>query len=190
MPKTLRILLLILIAYILQTVILPRVAMLRIQPDALLAVLVWLTADGERYNGFCVGAVMGLIMDAMVGVLPFLYLLAYPIMGYAAARLTPAITRRLPMPKGRRRNLQEYLYRYVPLITAAAMALLYESALLVYRYLNGVDVTLAILARMMAYTMYTTIAAFLGRFLVRFVMTAGKRRARKTDEAAQIQAQA
>jgi len=186
MPKTLRILLLILTAYILQTVILPRFTMLSIQPDILLAVLVWLTADGERYAGFCIGAVMGLIMDAMVGLLPFLYLLAYPIMGYASARLTPAIARKLPLPKERRKRLSlEWLYRYVPLITAALMALLYEFALLVYRYLSGVDTTLAVFARMMGYVLYSTIAAFFGRFLVRFMLTVGKDRARKSGGGAQ-----
>jgi len=187
MPKTLRITLIILTAYILQTVIMPRFTMLPIQPDIMLAVLVWITADGERYTGFCVGAVMGLIMDTNVGVLPLLYLLAYPIMGYGSARLTPAITRRLPLPKGRHRNLLDYLYRYVPLLTAAAMAALYEFALMVYRYLNGVDVTLAILARMLAYVVYTAIAALLGRYLVRFMLTARKGRARKGDAAAQAQ---
>jgi len=187
MPKTLRILFLILTAYILQTVIMPRFTMLSMQPDVLLAVLVWLTADGDRYIGFCVGAVMGLIMDAMVGLLPFLYLFAYPIMGYAAARLTPAITRRLPLPKRQGKRLPlEVLYRYVPLITAAAMAMLYEFALMVYRYLSGVDVTLASIGRMLTYVLYSTIAAFFGRFLVRFVMTAGKGRGRKKNSVVQV----
>ncbi|MCL2810480.1 MAG: hypothetical protein FWD25_01130 [Clostridia bacterium] len=185
MPRTLRILLLILTVYILQTVIMPRFTMLPIQPDLLLAVLVWLTADGDRYLGFCVGSIMGLIMDAMVGILPFLYLLAYPIMGYGAARLTPAITRRLPLPKGKRRRLLEFLYRYVPIITAIAMASLYEFALMVYRYLNGVDMTLAVFGRMTAYVFYSAIAAFLGRFLVRFVITAGRDRNRKSNNALQ-----
>ncbi|MCL2544853.1 MAG: rod shape-determining protein MreD [Clostridia bacterium] len=187
MPKSLRILLLILTAYILQTVILPRFTMLGMQPDVLLAVLVWLTADGDRYLGFCTGAVMGLIMDAMVGQLPFLYLLAYPIMGYASARLTPAIVRRLPLPKRQGKRLPlAFLYRYVPLITAAAMALLYEFALMVYRYLSGVDLTLAILGRMLQFVLYSTIAAFFARFPVRFVMTAGKGRGRgKNDSMAQ-----
>ena len=186
MPKTLRLLLLILIAYILQTAIMPRFTMLRMQPDILLAVLVWLCADGERYTGFCAGAVMGLIMDAMVGLLPFLYLLAYPIMGYASARLTPAIARMLPLSKGRRRRFPvERLYRYVPLISAMLMALLYEFALMVYRYLSGVDVTLFIFTRMMISVLYTTIAAFFARFLVRFVMTAGSGRVRKTGGAVQ-----
>jgi len=186
MPKTLRVLLLILIAYLLQTVFAPRFTMLPIQPDILLAVLVWLTADGDRYLGFCVGAMMGLIMDAMVGILPFLYLLAYPIMGYASARLTPAITRRLPLPKGKRRKLLEYLCRYVPLFTAVAMASLYEFALMVYRYLNGVDMTLAVFGRMAAYVFYSTVAAFLCRYLVRFVMTAGGGRNRKSGNALQV----
>ena len=181
MPKTFRVLLLILIAYILQTVIMPRFTMLPIQPDLLLAVLVWLTADGDRYLGFCVGAMMGLIMDAMVGLLPFLYLLAYPIMGYASARITPAITRRLPLPKGKRRHLLEYLYRYIPLMTAVLMASLYEFALMVYRYLNGVDMTFAVFGRMVAYVLYSTVAAFLSRYLVRFVMTVGRGRKRKSD---------
>jgi len=183
MPKSLRVLLLILTAYILQTVILPRFTMLSMQPDVLLAVLVWLTADGDRYLGFCTGAVMGLIMDAMVGLLPFLYLLAYPIMGYASARLTPAIARRLPLPKRQGKRLPlELLHRYVPLITAAAMATLYEFALMVYRYLSGVDLTLAILGRMLQFVLYSTIAAFFGRFLVRFVMAAGKGRNRSKND--------
>jgi len=145
----------------------------------LLAVLVWLTADGDRYIGFCVGSLMGLIMDAMVGLLPFLYLLAYPIMGYASARLTPAIVGRLPLPRERSKLRPiGFLYRFVPLVTAAFMALLFEIALMVYRYLSGVDVTLDSIGRMARSILYTAVAAFFARFFVRFAMSYGRARVR------------
>ena len=183
MPKTLRILILIVTAYILHAVILPRVLMMAIQPDVMLAVLVWLTADGDRYTGFCVGSIIGLILDAMVGVLPFVYLLAYPIMGYASARLTPVLFDRLPRPKPKKAGKflsMKRFFQLIPSITAAAMALLYEFALMVYRYLNGVDVTLDTVGRIFRYALYTAIAAFFAQFYVRYVMT--HKRARKGEK--------
>lgn len=178
MPKPLRILGLILAAYIVQTTILPRFTILEIQPDVLLAVLVWLSAKGDRYTGFCVGAVMGLIMDATVGVLPFLYLLAYPVMGYASARLTPLLADKLPHPGKTSKLLSlKRFFQLVPSLTAAIMALIYEFVLVVYRYLNGVNVTFSLIGRTLRYALYTAVAAFFAQFLVRLVMTPRKARA-------------
>ncbi len=184
MVKTLRLLALTLAAYIVQTILLPRFNPLEVQPDVLLAVLVWITADGDRYVGFCIGAVMGLMMDAMIGVLPFLYLVSYPVMGYACARLTPLLMDRLPRPKfsGKWITLKRF-FQLIPSLTAVIMALLFQLVLVLYRYLNGVDVSFASTGIILQYMINTAIAAFIAQFVVRLVMRKRKPRAQQKQTA-------
>ena len=172
MNKALRILAAIFFAYIVQTTVLTRFTMLRMQPDILLCVLVVLTLDGDRYKGFCAGAVTGLLMDAMVGQLPFLYIIIYPLFGYSAARISPALQSRLPRAKRADKPSASPKRSGLPatLITVALLSLFYETILLVYRYLNGVDVTLDSIGRMLQFALSTTVAAFFVRFYVRFCL--------------------
>ena len=181
MIKTLRILCTIFFAYILQTSALPRFTMLQMQPDILLCTLVVLTLDGDRYRGFCAGSIIGLLMDAMVAQLPFLYIVVYPLFGYAAASISPALLKRMPHAKAAERSASASSKRFLrltALITTALLALTYETILTVYRYLNGVDVTLFSIGRSLRFTLYTTIAAFFIRFYVHFCMTVTIRRNR------------
>jgi cell shape-determining protein MreD len=180
MIKTLRLLGIILFAYIAQTTILPRVAPLMVRPDLVLAVLVALTVDGDRYLGFCAGATIGLLLDTMVGWLPFLYLIAYPLIGYFSARLTPWLVRRMPMPRRLEALLTPKRFRRVaPMLTALVLALFYELALMVYRYLNGVDVTFGAVSMVLRSALYTGLAVFPAQFYVRLWMRAFRRRKRR-----------
>ncbi len=178
MKTTFRITLAILLSYILQTSVLPRVLTLDIQPDIMLATLVVLTLNGDRYRGFCAGACVGLLMDAMIGTLPVLYLLTYPLVGYAAATISPQLFMRLPEPKRFKKLVTPKLFaQFIPMVTAALLSTVFEIVLMVYRYLNSVDVTFFLISRMLRATLYTAIATFFIQYIVQFVMTISFRRA-------------
>lgn len=162
MQRILRLLGTMFLFYILQTTVLPHFFRpSTIQPDLLLAFLVAISLKGDRYVGFCTGAMIGLLMDAMVGQIALLYLITYPLIGYTAARISPFLIEIWPWERAK---------LLIPSVTAAFLTLLYEIVLLVYRYLSGVDVTFSSVGRMTRSVLYTAIAAWAVQYIVRFCM--------------------
>ena len=197
MRRFLRILGLLLSLYILQTTVLPRVTSLSVRPDLLLCLIVALTLDGDRVMGYNMGAAVGLLMDAMVGQLAFLYLIAYPLMGFFASRLSPWITEHLPDAKKKRSDRKQmvllgsiHVRDLTPAITAGFLTAMYESALLVYRYLNGVDITWRPVGIMLRSALYTAISAFFVQYIVRFSLRPRTKRKQRGERPEPVESQA
>ncbi|MDR3051023.1 MAG: rod shape-determining protein MreD [Oscillospiraceae bacterium] len=161
MGKGVRMVLAVFATYIIQTTFLPYFTFLPIKPDLLAAILAYYTMEGDTYTGFCLGAALGLLMDAMVGELPIFYLLMYPLMGYASARLARLLIARF---SGRRQRI------FHPTLLCAAMVALYEALTLSYIYLNGVDVTLVLVLRSARGVLYSAAAALPVYYMANFIM--------------------
>lgn len=151
MQKKLRIFCVIFLVYMFQTTFLPRMMPLGTRPDLMLAMLVVLTLGGDRYLGFTVGAVIGIVLDAMVGQVAVFYLVIYPLVGYLAARLSPFLLALRPWPARLRLLLAPVVCLVLSTVT--------ELVLLMYRYLNGADISASVLGRSMRIILLTTLSS-------------------------------
>ncbi len=163
MPIGLRRFLVMFIFYLIQTSIMPHIVGLGIQPDLLACVIVYFTLDGDTYIGFCMGAIAGLLMDAMVGSLAVYYLVLYPLMGYASARFARLLSTKLIKPRQR-------LLR--PLILTAVITAMAEAVMLLYIYINenAADITLQLIFRSVRVVLYSTAVTVPVYFICHFLM--------------------
>ncbi len=163
MPLGLRRFLVMFIFYLIQTSIMPHIVGLGIRPDLLACVIVYFTLDGDTYIGFCMGAIAGLLMDAMVGNLAVYYLVLYPLMGYASARIARLLNAKLVKPRQR-------LLR--PLILTAAVTTIFEAVMLLYIYINenAADITLQLIFRSVRAMLFSTALSVPVYFICHFLM--------------------
>ena len=141
------------LAYILQTTAFRYIPIAGIEPDVLAAALAALVYYGGTYEGFCVGAVFGLLMDTAVGQVAGLYLVLYPLMGYVAARMYKGIAPRfIEAASQKHRTGRKLLLSIVICISITAIR---EVVFLVYTYLNGVDLTMRHVGRVLLCLAYS-----------------------------------
>ena len=160
MRKTLRMLLIVLMAYFLQTIVVVRLSFLSVKPDVLAVTLVILAMlENDTFIGFCLGAATALLLDAMVGSMDYLYLVLYPLMGYAAAKLVNLLYANWPGAK---------LF-YASALSAFCI-LLFEAVVLTYIYLTGSDLTLSLFGLSLRSIVYSAVLAFPFQFVVRYAL--------------------
>lgn len=153
MSKFLRMAAAVYISFIIQTSVFKYFAIANVQPDILACAIAGLVFFGGTYEGFCVGAVFGLLMDTAVGQVAGLYMILYPLMGYIAARmrmgLEPVmIEKAAPKRRAGRKVL-------LSIVICMAVTSLREVVFMVYTYLNGVDLTMRHVARVILCVVYT-----------------------------------
>lgn len=160
MKKALQIFLAVFAMFIVQTTVLPYFTFLEMKPDLLAAIIVYYTLNGDVYVGFCTGAVVGLLMDGMVGNLAIFYLLVYPLMGYVSAFAARFFAERLTKAR---------LAMLLPPILCALIVAIYEALLLAYIYLNSVDISILLAFRSLRIVIYSALASLPVYYLLRFV---------------------
>ena len=170
------------ISFIIQTSVFKYFAIANVEPDILACAIAGLAFYGGTYEGFCVGATFGLLMDTAVGQVAGLYMILYPLMGYLAARmhmgLSPVL---IEKAASKRRAGRKVL---LSIVICMAITSLREVVFMLYTYLNGVDLTMRHVWRVVLCVVYTGIVGILVFRMVDTIMhfqPPRLRRGRKAD---------
>ena len=157
-------LLAILLAYTVQTTILPYFKMWGSVPDLLLCVLLSLAIHvgetSERtisriFAGLCLGLFVSLILEATYRDAPGLTTVIHVVGGLYAA-LTPAYLKKHLDLKAMGKKARKRLQSIIPSLLVAGGAMISEALHVAYTYLSGVDLTFFHLFRII----YATVLAF------------------------------
>lgn len=155
-----------LLAYLLQTTVFRFFEIASVQPDLLAVAVIALCLDGDLYTGFCAGAWAGLLMDAMVGQAAIVYLLFYPLTGALAASIARRIWKAwegIAFP-----------FLVGPLVALIALGAK-EGLMLGYTYLNGVDLSWALISRSIIAVVYSAALMLPVQWPVRRLMLSTRR---------------
>lgn len=159
----------VLVAYLLQSTLLPYFKVNNIMVDVITITLFTVGYTCGLYTGLTAGVFSALIMEVASGDLPGLISVICVGAGGAGAWIADLL-RRFERP-GRRR-LERRIKRYAPMVLAGIYVLLKELLYVGYFYLNGLEVSgrqiwVAVQAGVIAGTVSLLLVPFIGRFLLR-----------------------
>lgn len=183
--RLVKILFLVLLFYLLQTVLVPHLKLWGIMPNVLMVIIAILTVSFGKKYAFASGALIGILLETMTPNLRIFNLLIYPALALLCAQIFADMNeikrellrikiaqrqadRRIVAVKGanRPKRFQLYFQRKSAddmephlriLLNALLLTLLYEGIMMVYVALDGVQITLGHLLRVLQTMLYTSI---------------------------------
>lgn len=205
--KFFKVLFLILLFFLLQTVVMPHLKISGIMPNLLMVIIAIMTVSYGKLYAFISGAVTGILLEAMSYSIPLFYLLIYPVLALLcaqvfadmsdvkremrrireaqrqserAAQVTSAYAKRKFRIKIRLRRDSPYdLNAHLRiLLNALMLVILFEGVMLLYIALSGVAITFNHFLRMLYAAAYTALCC-LSMFPVRAWLGLYKRRPRR-----------
>lgn len=205
--KFFKVLFLILLFFLLQTVVMPHLKISGIMPNLLMVIIAIMTVSYGKLYAFISGAVTGILLEAMSYSIPLFYLLIYPVLALLcaqvfadmsdvkremrrireaqrqserAAQVTSAYAKRKFRIKIRLRRDSPYdLNAHLRiLLNALMLVILFEGVMLLYIALSGVVITFNHFLRMLYAAAYTALCC-LSMFPVRAWLGLYKRRPRR-----------
>ena len=205
--KFFKVLFLILLFFLLQTVVMPHLKISGIMPNLLMVIIAIMTVSYGKLYAFISGAVTGILLEAMSYSIPLFYLLIYPVLALLcaqvfadmsdvkremrrireaqrqserAAQVTSAYAKRNFRIKIRLRRDSPYdLNAHLRiLLNALMLVILFEGVMLLYIALSGVAITFNHFLRMLYAAAYTALCC-LSMFPVRAWLGLYKRRPRR-----------
>lgn len=205
--KFFKVLFLILLFFLLQTVVMPHLKISGIMPNLLMVIIAIMTVSYGKLYAFISGAVTGILLEAMSYSIPLFYLLIYPVLALLcaqvfadmsdvkremrrireaqrqserAAQVTSAYAKRNFRIKIRLRRDSPYdLNAHLRiLLNALMLVILFEGVMMLYIALSGVAITFNHFLRMLYAAAYTALCC-LSMFPVRAWLGLYKRRPRR-----------
>lgn len=149
MSKTLRLLMIAVVACLLQTNLSGYVRIAGVAPDFMIAMLVAATGYCGAYGGFCIGSIAAMLYDASVGYVLVLNLVGYTFIGWAAPLMRGFFGRLM-----RRLKHKSYL-EMIPV--AFILTLIREILYIGYLFLIGAEQSMVTLLRMLLCAAYTAL---------------------------------
>lgn len=162
MSKTLRLILLSMLACVVQTTLVRYIRIGGVAPDVMIAVLVALTTYCGPYGGFCVGSLTAMLYDASVGYVLAINLVSYTLIGWAAPFLRGSLEHVL-----RKLKHKSYLVLFC---VCFFLTFLRELIDVGYLFLIGSDLGITTLLRSLLCCAYSAVMVFPAMFVTRRVM--------------------
>lgn len=181
--RLVKILFLILLFYLLQTVVIPHLKLWGIMPNLLMVIIAILTVSFGKKYAFASGALIGILLETMTPNLRIFNLLIYPALALLCAQIFADMSeikrellrikiaqrqadRRIVAVKGasrpkrlhfhfQRKSADDMEAHLRILLNALLLTLFYEVVMLIYVALDGVQITFSHLLRMMQTLLYT-----------------------------------
>lgn len=200
--KFLKVLLLILLYFLLQTVVMPHLKIAGIMPNLLMVIIAIMTVSYGKLYAFISGAMVGIILEAMSYSIPLFYLLIYPVLALLCAQVfadMSDIKREMRRIREAQRlnevaseikapfikkKVRFHLFRSSPydlnahlriFLNTLMLVFLYDGIMLVYVAISGVGITFNHIARVFYAAAYTALCC-LTMFPVRAWLGLYKRR--------------
>ena len=179
--RQVRFFLILMAAYLVQVIALPRLKIGGVTPSLLIVVMAVVIVSYGRLRGFWAGALYGILMETMLPPVPLMDLIFYPVAAlFTSMFFANKSERRLEMERSQNkagRDISPFLR--IPL-AALTMTVLYEAVNLIYVYLGGSSLTAAHFARAVTHLWINTLASIpLGMLLRRLF---GFRRKREEEQ--------
>lgn len=178
MTKTLKLVLVAILACLCQTNFVQYIRIAGIAPDMLIVFLVLLTTYTGTYGGFCAGSLMAMLYDASVGYVLAVNLVSYAFFGWAAPNLRAFLDNRL-------RKLKHKSVMVMMLI-CFFLTLLREIIYIGYLFLIGSEQSVITVLRALLCAGYSALmilpAGFLLRRIMRWHLPAPRKQADWADE--------
>ncbi|MGN0997542.1 MAG: hypothetical protein ACI4PG_11595 [Candidatus Ventricola sp.] len=162
MSKTLKLMLVAILACLFQTNFVQYIRIAGVAPDMLIVFLVLLTTYTGTYGGFCVGSLMAMLYDASVGYVLALNLAGYTFIGWAAPMLRGFLDKRL-------RKLKHKSVM-VTMIICFFLTLLREILYIGYLFLIGSEQSVITVLRALLCAGYSALMILPAGFLLRRIM--------------------
>jgi len=147
----------VLLGYLIQVCLMPYLRIGDITPNLLCAVIAIMTIGYGKLRALWVGSIYGILMETMCPTIRMLNLVLYPLSaGFLSMFFADKTEKRLEYERSigkAGRNVNAYLRT---LGCAAANVLIYEIVNVVYIYLGGASITLAIIGKALANVFWTT----------------------------------
>jgi hypothetical protein len=155
--RVLRAFLLIMVGYLCQVCIMPYLAIGSITPNLLFSLIAIVTVAYGRFYTFGVACMAGIIMEAMMGGLPNLYLIAYPAIGQLGSLIfADKSERKLEQERSQGKPGTNSDPKLRTLLCALFDIAWFEMVHILFIYLNGVDLQWYNFGRAAGSIAYTT----------------------------------
>lgn len=206
--KLVKVLALILLFYLLQTVVMPHLKVFGIMPNLLMVIIAIMTVSYGKMYAFITGAVIGILLETMGVSTPMFYLIMYPVLAMLwaqpfadmsdvkremrrireAQRSSEKLEFKVP---NARRKLSFHFRRNSPydlnahlriLLNALMLTLSYEVVMMIYIALTGIPITFVHISRTFNTLVYTAICCIF-MFPIRAFLGLYRRRRRLSQEA-------
>lgn len=206
--KFIKVLLLILLFFLVQTTVMPHLKVAGIMPNLLMVIIAILTVSYGKLYAFISGALTGIILEAMSFSIPLFYLLIYPVLALLCAQVfadmsdikremrrireaqrlneaaseikAPFIKRKFRL-RIRRDSPYDLNAHLRILLNALMLVALYEGVMMIYIALSGISITFHHLLRVLYTEVYTALCCLV-MFPVRAWLGLYKRRRKLTAE--------
>ncbi len=200
--KFLKVLLMILLFFLLQTTVMPHLKISGIMPNLLMVIIAILTVSYGKLYAFIAGALIGVILEAMSFSIPLFYLIIYPVLALLCAQVfadmsdikremrrireaqrqseaaaeikAPFLKKKLRL-RIRRDSPHDLNAHLRILLNALMLVALYEGVMLVYIALSGISIGFIHFLRIFNTLLYTAACCIL-MFPVRSFLGLYKRR--------------
>lgn len=157
MRRVIKALLLIMFGYLCQVCIMPYLAIGGITPNLLFSLIAIVTVAYGRFYSFGVACTAGIIMEAMMGGLPSLYLVTYPAIGQLGSLIfADKSERKLEQERSQGKPGVNSDSKLRTLLCVLFDIAWFETVHLLFIYLNGVDLNLNNFGRAIGSIVYTT----------------------------------
>lgn len=173
MSKTLRLVLVAMLACVCQTTLVGYIRIAGVAPDLMVVFLVLITSYTGAYGGFCTGALASLFYDASVGYVLAINMVAYTFIGWASPLLREVLGRKL-------RKLKHKSYLEMILICfffTLARELLYVG----YLFLIGAEQGFVTVLRMLLCSAYSALMILPASLVIRPIMAWHPKPRKKAD---------
>ncbi|NLX82964.1 MAG: hypothetical protein GXZ04_04015 [Clostridiales bacterium] len=184
--KFFKVVLLVLLFFLLQTVVIPHLKIAGIMPNLLMVIIAILTVSYGKLYAFISGALIGIILEAMSYSIPLYYLLIYPVLALLCAQVfadmsdikremrrireaqrlseaeaqiqAPFMRRRFRIRIRLRRDSPHDLNAHLRiLLNTLMLVFLFEGVMMLYIALSGISVTFNHIARILYTAAYTAV---------------------------------
>lgn len=163
MSKTLRLIVLAIIAVVCQTTLTGYIRVANVAPDLMIAFLVAITSYAGPYSGFCTGSLMAMLYDANVGYALALNLVLYTFIGWAAPMMRGGLNARLA-------KLKHKSYLEI-MIICLVLTLAHEVICVGYQFLIGAEQSVVTVLRALICAGYSALLTIPLNPIVRWIMT-------------------
>ncbi|MGI6234639.1 MAG: hypothetical protein ACOYI6_05240 [Christensenellales bacterium] len=182
--KFFKVVLLVLLFFLLQTVVMPHLKIAGIMPNLLMVIIAIMTVSYGKLYAFISGALIGIILEAMSYSIPLFYLLIYPVLALLCAQVfadmsdikremrrireaqrlseaeaqiqAPFMRRKFRIRFRVRRDSPHDLNAHLRiLLNALMLVFLFEGVMMLYIALSGIDVTFNHFVRILYTAAYT-----------------------------------
>ena len=179
MRRVIRAFLLVFVGYLCQVCILPHMAVGGITPNLLFAVIAIATVAYGRFYTFGIASVAGILMEALAGGVPSLYVIAYPAIGQMGSLIfADKSERKLEQERSQGKpgtNANPYVRTILCVLFNIAW---FEAVHLLFVYLNGVSLGWIQFGRALGSITYTATVTVLIMVPVRWLLGMYARKAR------------